>query len=454
MRQRQPFTLNAKHQFKKISIQIALDQVIQSQTHYLLPGSKSKNDLQKAALADCLVLFENAVFRLNNTLNQFGHYKHNMDAQTWVSSALTNINMCRTSLTDAGVSDNIVLPLMFQNVTELTSNCLAFDYMGTSTNNLVNASNGPAEANLVVAQDGSGDFEKIQQAVDVASNRNGTERFVIHVKAGTYQETVMIGPKGINITMIGDGIGQTIITGSKSSSGGYTSLSSATFGVIGDGFLARDLTFRNSAGPTSGQAVALVTQSDLSAYYHCSFEGNQDTLFAVANRQFYRACDIYGTVDFIFGNAAAVFQNCNIYVRTTSSNLNTITAQGRENPNQNSGIVIQNSKVTSVTSEPNSTVLTYLGRPWKDYSQTIFIKTFLDSLIDPAGWLAWNGNTSNLETLYYAEYKNTGPGSSTAQRVKWGGYHDSPEVSQFTVGKFISGDSWLPALGIPFTSGL
>ncbi|KAJ7953309.1 Pectinesterase [Quillaja saponaria] len=464
MCQRQHFSINTKSQFKKMIIQIALDQAIQSQTLNLLSAFKYWNDRQKSALADCLQLFENAVFQLNNTLNHFGQYKHNMDAQTWVTAALTNINMCRTGLTETGVCNNIVVALMLKNVTESTSNCLAFDYNDTSTNemtnkvpNLVkNVSNVPAKTNLVVAQDGSGDLEKIQQAVDVASSRNGTERFVIYVKAGIYNESVQIGPNGINITMIGDGIGKTIITGTKSFKGGSTTLSSATFSVIGDGFIARNMTFRNTAGPTSCQAVALVSQSDLSAYYHCSFEGNQDTLFVLANRQFYRECDIYGTVDFIFGNAAAVFQNCNIYVRTDSSNFNTITAQGRdcENPNQNSGIVIQNSKVMPATLEPNSAAVTYLGRPWKDYSRTIFLKTFLHGFIDPAGWLAWNNETSNLKTIYYGEYQNTGPGSFTKERVKWDGYHvinDSAKASEFTVGKFLSGHSWLPSLDIPFT---
>lgn len=83
------------------------------------------------------------------------------------------------------------------------------------------------------------------------------------------------------------------------------------------------------------------------------------------------------------------------------------------------------------------------------------MKTYLDSLINPAGWLAWSGNFA-LKTLYYAEYANTGPGSSTANRVQWAGYHviGATEASKFTVGNFIAGGSWLPATNVPFTSGL
>lgn len=228
--------------------------------------------------------------------------------------------------------------------------------------------------------------------------------------------------------------------------------------VVGDNFIARDITIRNTAGPNNHQAVALRSGSDLSVFYRCSFEGYQDTLYVHSQRQFYRECDIYGTVDFIFGNAAVVLQNCNIFARKPPNRTNTLTAQGRTDPNQSTGIIIHNCRVTAASDlKPvQSSVKTFLGRPWKQYSRTVYIKTFLDSLINPAGWMEWSGDFA-LNTLYYAEYMNTGPGSSTANRVKWRGYHvlTSPsQVSQFTVGNFIAGNSWLPATNVPFTSGL
>lgn len=204
--------------------------------------------------------------------------------------------------------------------------------------------------------------------------------------------------------------------------------------------------------------MALRSGSDLSVFYKCSFEGYQDTLYAHSDRQFYRECDIYGTVDFIFGNAAVVFQNCNIYARNPPNKTNTITAQGRIDANQNTGIIIHNSRVTAASDlrPVQGSVRTYLGRPWKQYSRTVFMKTYLDSLINPAGWMEWDGNFA-LNTLYYAEYMNTGPGSSTSNRVKWGGYRvltSASEASGFIVSNFLAGNSWLPASGVPFTSGL
>ena len=76
--------------------------------------------------------------------------------------------------------------------------------------------------------------------------------------------------------------------------------------------------------------------------------------------------------------------------------------------------------------------------------------------INPRGWLEWNGPFA-LDSLYYGEYMNRGPGSSTGQRVKWPGYHvitSTVEASKFTVGQFIGGSSWLPSTGVAFFSGL
>ena len=86
-------------------------------------------------------------------------------------------------------------------------------------------------------------------------------------------------------------------------------------GVLGDGFMARDLTIQNTAGAGAHQAVAFRSESDLSVVENCEFLGHQDTLYAHSLRQFYKSCIIQGNVDFIFGNSAAVFHNCTILIR-------------------------------------------------------------------------------------------------------------------------------------------
>ncbi len=99
--------------------------------------------------------------------------------------------------------------------------------------------------------------------------------------------------------------------------------------VDGAGFMAQGITFENTAGPDGHQAVALRVDSDHSVFQSCSIVGFQDSLYTHALRQLYYNCSIEGTVDFIFGNAAAFFQNCNIIVRVgrPTAITSTLTAQ-------------------------------------------------------------------------------------------------------------------------------
>ncbi|GKU86883.1 hypothetical protein SLEP1_g1355 [Rubroshorea leprosula] len=313
---------------------------------------------------------------------------------------------------------------------------------------------------VVVSQDGSGNFTTINDALGAApNNTNGANGyFLIYIKAGVYEEYVSIAKNKKYLMMMGDGINQTIITGNRSFVDGWTTFNSATFAVVAPNFVAVNITFRNTAGAIKHQAVAVRSGADLSAFYSCSFEGYQDTLYTHSLRQFYRDCDIYGTVDFIFGNAAVVFQNCNLYPRRPmDGQFNAITAQGRTDPNQNTGTSIINCKIKAANdlASSNTTFQTYLGRPWKNYSRTVYMQSFMDSFINPAGWMAWDGDFA-LSTLYYAEYNNTGPGSNTTARVTWPGYHviNATDAANFTVANFLLGDAWLPATGVPYADGL
>ncbi|XP_054802987.1 pectinesterase 2-like [Prosopis cineraria] len=470
----QKIIIKHKDDFLKLSLQLAQERALKGHATTLSLGPKCRNSREKAAWADCIELYEQAIQKLNKTLDPNTKCSK-ADAQTWLSAAVTNLDTCRAGFYELGVQD-YVLPLMSNNVTKLLSNTLALNkvqyqedepsyynkdgfptWVKPGDRKLLqrSSSSTATKANVVVAKDGSGKYTTLSAAINAAPKSN-SGRYAIYVKAGIYNEQVEIKAK--NIMLMGDGIGKTIITGSKSVGGGTTTFRSATVAVVGDGFIARDITFRNTAGASNHQAVALRSGSDLSVFYRCSFEGYQDTLYVHSDRQFYRECNIYGTVDFIFGNAAAVFQNCNIFARNPPNKVNTITAQGRTDPNQNTGISIHNCRVTAASDlKPvQNSVKTYLGRPWKQYSRTVFMKTYLDGLINQAGWMEWSGNFA-LNTLYYGEYMNTGPGSSTANRVKWSGYRvitSASEASKFTVANFIGGNSWIPATNVPFTSAL
>ncbi|XP_026414994.1 pectinesterase-like [Papaver somniferum] len=317
----------------------------------------------------------------------------------------------------------------------------------------------PAEYDFLVAKDGSGNFSSIQEAVDHSPTRS-FKRTVIRIRQGVYVENIVIPKEKINLYFVGDGRDVTIISGNRNQVHGYTIMTSATVGVEGDGFLARDITFENTAGPANFQAVALRINADASAVYRCNINGYQDTLFVQSFRQYFRECNISGTIDFIFGDSAVVFQQCNIITRLPSQGqYNAITASGRVNPDGKGGIVIQNCSILASEDlkQSNYTVETYLGRPWKACARTVIMKSYLDNLVHPKGWIEWEHNSSSVDSLWYGEYRNTGPGAKNDSRVEWKNYHKVMSIDEafsFTVSEFIAGNEWLDSTGFPYQTGI
>ncbi|XP_031484828.1 pectinesterase-like [Nymphaea colorata] len=452
--------------------------------------------LAAAALNDCLLLSELTTDFLVSSISTLDSCDSTTLAedqadlvQTLLSGIITNRRTCLDGLTQASFlqrGHKLYAPLMngsllYSVSLAMLANSRAFKHRKTMNpgrklledlrvgrdgaprwvnRNIFHFASGRRMAlqtmgSVVVAQDGTGNYRTISEAIAAAPANGGTKGYyVINVKAGVYKEYVTIPKSKKYIMMVGDGIGKTIITGSRNVVDGYTTFNSATFAVLGEGFVAIGITVRNTAGPAKHQAVAVRNGADLSTFYKCSFEGYKDTLYTYSMRQFFRECDIYGTVDFIFGNAAVVFQNCNMYVRLPSSGqFNTVTAQGRSDRNQNTGTSIINCNVAATSDlAGHSNVRTYLGRPWRQYSRTVFMQSNLGSLINPAGWSPWSGSFA-LSTLYYGEYANSGPGAATGGRVKWPGFHimSSSDARRFTVSNFIQGGNWLPKTTVPFT---
>ncbi|KAL8504374.1 hypothetical protein ACS0TY_022919 [Phlomoides rotata] len=80
-----------------------------------------------------------------------------------------------------------------------------------------------------------------------------------------------------------------------------------------------------------------------------------------------------------------------------------------------------------------------MGRPWKDYTRTVFIGCTLETLIRPEGWMPWSGDFA-LNTLYYGEFGNKGAGSDTSNRVSWSSRIPEEHVSSFSLQNFIQGN--------------
>ncbi|KAI3752538.1 hypothetical protein L2E82_24572 [Cichorium intybus] len=419
-------------------------------------------------------------------LHDVGHVL--VQLKIWMSGAITYEQTCLDGFEKTKGDSGEKMRKLLNISMELTSNCLAMitdlsqafealDPPQTTNRRLLYLSNNEhilpewvdathrsilekepikINPNLTVAQDGSGDFLTIMDALKVIPTKS-KKGYVLYIKEGIYNEIIRFPKNLTHLVVIGDGPEKTRITGNLNFIDGVSTFHTATVAVSGDFFIAKDIGFVNTAGPEKHQAVALRVSADRTIFYNCHMHGYQDTLYAHTYRQFYRDCTITGTIDFVFGDGAVVLQNCIMVVRRPMDNQNCIvTAQGRKEMRQPTGLVLQNCSIVAdplyfpVRMERKS----YLGRPWKQYSRTIIMESFIDDLIQPQGWLPWN-ETFAFDTLYYSEFNNHGPGSSKLQRIPWPGVKElsSKGIKRFLAGKFITGDTWIPPTGVPYISG-
>jgi pectinesterase len=208
-------------------------------------------------------------------------------------------------------------------------------------------------------------------------------------------------------------------------------------------------------------------RADRAIFKHCRFLGHQDTLFADYGRQYYVDSYIEGGVDFIFGNAAAVFDRSEFHANGPGY----LTAQSRTSADQPTGYVIVNSRVTvdpparpvcvscggmappgplaaSDSGKPPKEALSVLvpirpslslGRPWRPYSRVIVMHTELPADLNPAGWSLWKPTDPLPPPAYYAEFENSGPGASLSARVSWSHRLTPAQAKQYLPASFLGG---------------
>lgn len=282
----------------------------------------------------------------------------------------------------------------------------------------------------------SNDFPTIQMALDHAPEPGPEGRLYVHIAPGIYHERVFVTQNRPRTTFLGSGAKpeDVVITASQNAKSAGGTFFSSTVEVMAPGFEADGITFENSAGNT-GQAVAITVRSDRAVFKHCRFLGDQDTLFADFGRQYYLDSYIEGGVDFIFGNAAAVFDRSEIRIIRPGY----LTAQSRTSEQQNTGYVFRQDRITAADLQGKSF---YLGRPWRPFSRVIFLECKMPESLNPLGWAPWKPNDS-LGPAFYAEYDSSGPGARTESRISGSHQLSSSEVAPFTVERFLAGtDHW------------
>jgi pectin methylesterase-like acyl-CoA thioesterase len=297
-----------------------------------------------------------------------------------------------------------------------------------------------------VAADGSGDCKTVTEAL--ASGATD-----IRIKPGTYRELLVIDRSGVHLRGLGERPQDVVLTYDLSAAAAGGTTKSASITVSGDDFRAENLTIENNFSRTrpleheGSQAVALKVMSDRAVFRKVRFLGYQDTLYAnskrcesdkgpcVPARQYFVDCYIEGNVDFIFGDALAYFENCEIHSLAHSTIM--ITAQSRHYAEERSGYVFDHCRLTA---EPGAKHV-YLGRPWRAYATVVYLDTDMGPEIEPAGWHEWeHDGKASLPTSFYAEYRSTGPGANPQRRQL-----TAAEAARFARRVFLAGDDgWDP----------
>nr|XP_027120359.1 pectinesterase-like [Coffea arabica] len=257
--------------------------------------------------------------------------------------------------------------------------------------------------NVVVAQNGSGNFTTIGGAIAAAPNYSN-EKYYIQLKGGFYFESIVVGIEKTNIVLIGDGMRRTIISGNKSAGG-----------IFGNGFMAQGITFENSAGPHMNQSVALLAKADNLTFYKCRFSGYQDTLYTAEGKQFFRDLSHH--------------------------HCTTKTDWRREHWNNPPEL---HDKSDKKFAERRIKIQMLLRQALGRYSRVVVLQSFIDSVITPTGWVPWPGEPTN--DVFYAEYDNRGPGANRALRIPWSTVITNvAQASQFTLRSFLQGGDWIPS---------
>ncbi|KAG9443708.1 hypothetical protein H6P81_015048 [Aristolochia fimbriata] len=289
---------------------------------------------------------------------------------------------------------------------------------------------------ITVSKDGTGDFGTITDAVNSIPHGN-SRRTVIKIGRGVYREKITVDVTKPFVTFYGEPDAMPTVS-FDGRAAQYGTWNSATVGVNSHYFMAVNIIFENTAPmPTQGaegaQAVAMRISGNKAAFYNCRFYGYQDTLLDDRGKHYFKNCYIRGLVDFIFGNGRSHYEDCELH--SVASGETAITAQARESAAEQSGFVFVHCRVTG-------TGKAYLGRAWKPSSRVVFAYTYMDQVVDPKGWDS-DGVKEREKSVFYAEYKSSGPGWNAASRVNYGLELTGEQVEPFISMSFISADTWL-----------
>jgi pectin methylesterase-like acyl-CoA thioesterase len=252
---------------------------------------------------------------------------------------------------------------------------------------------------ITVAADGTGDFSTVQGAIDFVPPNN-TQRVVITVKRGLYNEINYVGSAKPFITVRGEDRAETIIAYPNNANfNTLTGNNRAMFSCDANDFTLETITLHNTTPAGGSQAEALRGNGQRCIVNRVNLISLQDTLLW-NGRLFVTDSYIEGDVDFMWGNGACYFQRCELKAVRPG-----FYTQIRNTATTNGNVYVE-CRLTGVEGLTN----VYLGRIDPNpgnfpYSQSVFINCAMGSHIVPEGWRL--DNATSAPNVQFWEYHST-----------------------------------------------
>lgn len=241
----------------KLSMEVAWNELLKVSQYFSENGTDysrvTTSNFSVEAWNNCKELLGLALDHVNDSIYAINSVD---DLKTWLSSAGTYQQTCIDGFQEESEGKQIV-NYHLKNSIKLTSNSLAIiSWIARITKSMQmrrlmsrpDGDNKPSwlnsrdhrmllessdslkkAANATVANDGTGKYKTIRAALKAVPDKS-KKRFIIYVKKGVYTENVRVEKTKQNVMIIGDGMNQTVVSGSLNFVDGTPTFSTATFG--------------------------------------------------------------------------------------------------------------------------------------------------------------------------------------------------------------------------------